>query len=1782
MLRLPVIALFAAATATSVLAQGTAPTAGRPLPAVTAAQTPFVHLGVAREAARYEALLKVVFAQQDRTRRARDVRAAGEKLLAAGSDMRGAMKLLATSAALDGADGETWIALSRAALAVKPEENSSDRYDLVVNASAAAYIGYERAATPALKARALAVLGDAFRRRSFWRPAIDALKTSLALAENAGVRQSYEVLRSEHGFRMMDFTVENDAQDPRLCIQFSERLQRSGTDLARFVTVDGKEADSLSGEGRQICVDGLAHGKRYEIQLRAGLPSEIGETLLKQVVVPVYVRDRTAAVRFFGKSYVLPVRGQQGLPVASVNVRRIGIDIYRVSDRNLASVAGGGSEFLKQLSGSDVNSIANDKGAKIYTGELAVEPKLNAEVTTAVPIGDAVGDLKPGVYAMIARAKDAKSGSDDDGSGSTATQWFIVSDLGLAAFTGDNGLHAFVRSISTTEPLNGANVRVVARNNEVLAQGKTDGAGYVRFEPGLVRGEGGLQPALIVAETAQGQYAFLDIAAAAFDLSDRGVKGRETAGPIDAFVYADRGVYRPGETVKVNGLVRERAGGQSGVPATLIVTRPDGVEHSRTTLTDQGLGGRAHALRLSGTAMTGTWRAKLYTDPKGDPLSTLAFLVEDFVPERLELKLASQAAALAPEVPGTINVSGRYLYGPPAANLAVEGEIVVKPAGREVAAFPGFRFGLGDEKITPVRKALENVPATNEKGELPLEVMLPPIPRTVQPLSAEIMVRLREPGGRTIERKITVPVDPGLPRIGIRPKFTGDAIGEGETAVFDAILLDAQGRRVGGKRLAWTLYRLESNWQWYRRDDNWQYEAVTLTRKVANGQLDTQTDTPATIQAKTDSGRYRLELASTEVGGPISSIVFSAGWNAGEQADTPEMLDVALDKQAYKAGDIAKLKVATRMGGKLLVTVLGTGLVTHRTVDVANGGGEVAIDVGRNWGAGAYVTATLYRPLDEKNRRMPTRAIGVKWLQVDQSERTLKVSLDAPEKIGSGRKLSVPFKVDGLARGEEAYVTVAAVDAGILNLTRFEPPKPEAWLYAQAKLGTEIRDLYGRLIDGMRAERGKLRSGGDDAAAGGGMAMSGTPPVEALLALHSGIVKVGADGSSRVEFDLPEFNGQVRLMAVAWSGGKVGHGVKDVVARDPIALTAAAPRFLTLGDDARLDLSLHNVEGVSGEYVVNVNLLPGEGMKGEAVSVLNRKVALKAGERRSERLSLKPSQPGLTDYDVRITGPGGIDVKRRLTFDVKVPGGDIKRVSVAKLAAGTGKLTLTKDLLADLIPGRTTINVNVGPIAAFDVPGLLTQLDRYPYGCAEQTTSRALPLLYANAMSSQLGIKSDANLRERVQGAIERVLEMQNASGAFGIWGPRNPDMWLTAYVTDFLTRAKESGYEVKAQAFSSALDRLQAFVSYAQDFQKGGEDRAYALYVLTRNGRAPAGELRYYVDTRLDRFATGLAKAQLGAALAMIGEKDRAEKAFRAALGISKEEDLRPDYGSRIRDGAALVTLASEVNVVRSEVPQLVTVLAKAFSERTYTSTQEQAWMLLAARALTEQTKTTTLDVGDEKVQGQLMRRLSGPELVDGQLAITNTSDQAVDAVVSVIGAALTPEPATEKGFSIERSYFTLDGKKVEMGSASGGSGSLKQNERLVVVVKVTAKEKGGRVMVVDRLPAGLEIENPRIVESGDLKTLEWLKTTARPEHTEFRDDRFVAAFNFSGRGSGRSDDDDDDDAKKGPQSSATVAYMVRAVTPGSFIHPAATVEDMYRPERYARTAAGRLVVRE
>ena len=1671
----------------------------------------------------------------------RDADAAFQK-----SDFRSGMLVLGQLVAVAPDDASSWLRLARTILQIKPRDDR-EKALLLDRASTAAYIAYVRAGDRNLEADSLSVLGRTLVDRQQWRSALDAMRGSLDLRETAELRGEYEKLRAEYGFRLLDFTVDADSISPRACFQFSEELPGRRTDFSLFVAVAGVDRPAVSTNEKQLCVEGLKHGERYSVTLRAGLPSVVKETLAKSAEFTIFVRDRKPFVRFSGKAYVLPRAGQKGIPVLSVNTQAVVLAIYRIGDRNLLDSLLG-YEFQRNMSRYQSQRLASERGAKIWSGELAVESKLNAEVTTAFPLDQAVKDLAPGLYVMTAEPKDVVSTEY----GQQATQWFIVSDLGLTAYTTHDGIDVFIHSLASADPRSSVEVRLIARNNEVLAVRQTDRNGFIHFEAGLARGEGGVAPAAIVASE-KGDYAFLSLKSPAFDLSDRGVAGRSVPAGLDAFVYTERGVYRSGETVAVTALLRDARGAAApNAPLTMVITRPDGVEYRRALVADQGLGGRSMSVPLVSSASTGTWRVAAYTDPKRPAVGETTFMVEDYVPDRLEFDLSSAAKNISRAAPVQLSVDGRFLYGAPASNLELSGEVAIASA-KELPGFAGYAFGLFDDDVTPVRQELDDLPSTDAAGKAKFPVKLDTTPASSRPLEAQVTVRMAESGGRAVARNLTLPIASDSAMLGVKPMFSGRSLADGANADFDVIMLSPDSKMLAKNGVHYDLLKVESSYQWYRQNGQWEFEPVKRTERVASGTVDLAADKPGRLSLPVKWGRYRLEVSTGESNGPITSLSFDAGFYAEANADTPDLLEVALDKPDYKPGEAMNVIMTARTAGRLTINVLTDRLVASQSQDVKAGVARVNMTVGRDWGTGAYMVATLRRALDAPAQRMPGRAIGVQWFSIDRAAHTLALDMKLPATMRPNTRLTVPIKLTGLSAGEEARVVVAAVDVGILNLTNYKPPAPDDYYLGQRRLTAEIRDLYGQLIDGMQGARGQIRSGGDSA----GNELSGSPPTQAPLALYSGIVAVGRDGSAQVQFDIPAFAGSVRVMAIAWSKDRVGKASGDVIVRDPVVLTATLPRFLRTGDKSAVQLELDNVEGAPGDYSLAV--MTDGAIKRDDDKPLTFKLAAKQRDRVS--LPVGASGAGAGTVSVKVTGPDNFSLERTYALDVRSATQILTRRSVRSLAKGE-TLTLSKDLFADFVPGTGRAGLSVAVSTSLDAATLINALDRYPFGCSEQIASRAMAMLYVNELAQQARLAPDGETDQRIKDAIPRLLARQDSNGSFGLWSVGGDDPWLDAYVTDFLTRARERGFDIPATAYTLAIDRLRNYVATAPEPNKnGGRELAYALYVLARNGAAPVGDLRYLADVRLADLATPIAKAQIAAALAMVGDKERADNIYLAALNAISPQpkfDLgRADFGSALRDAAALVTLASEGKALQKTIDDAVLRIDAARSLSSSTSTQEDAWLVLAARTVTKQLNAISLAVNGEPRQGALYRSLR-PDDLASPLAVANQGEGNVQAVVSVSGAPLTPEPAAEDGFRIERKYYTLDGEPADPGKS-------RQNQRFVVVLKMTEPQpQFGRVIVADYLPAGFEIDNPRLVSSGETGTLAWITDAVEPVNSEFRDDRFSAAF----------------DRKQDSSPVFGVAYVVRAVSPGRYVLPQAKVEDMYRPDRFGRTATGNIEI--
>jgi alpha-2-macroglobulin len=1039
----------------------------------------------------------------------------------------------------------------------------------------------------------------------------------------------------------------------------------------------------------------------------------------------------------------------------------------------------------------------------------------------------------------------------------------------------------------------------------------------------------------------------------------------------------------------------------------------------------------------------------------------------------------------------------------------------------------------------------------DDDGKAQFDVRVDELPATTQLLKAEVVVRMREGGGRAVERSLAIPVAAEGPMIGIRPQFKDGQVRENSQASFDVIAVDPSGARQDLAGLGWSLVKLERRYQWYRQGSGWNYEPIESTSGVAEGVIDVSATGEAEISVPVEWGRYRLEVASDDAVGPATSVDFEAGWHVEPSStETPDGLEIALDKETYSAGETAKLQVSPRFAGELLITVGADRLLAIQTASVPETGAVIDIPIGTDWGAGVYVSATLYRPGEAQESRMPMRAIGIKWLAVDPAERKLEVLLAPPRKTQPRQPLEIPVSLAGLAEGETAYVTVAAVDLGIINLTRYETPDPAGWYFGQRQLGLEIRDLYGRLIDGSLGATGRIRTGGD----GGSMSVAGSPPKEKLVAFFSGPVRLDAQGKATVSFDIPQFNGTVRVMAVAWTRQGVGNATADVVIRDPVVVTASLPKFLAPGDRSQLRLDIDNTDGPAGEYALEI--AAGE-VIGIAPADVPATVSLAAGERNSLTIPITGERLGEAEISVALAHVDGIAVAQALDLPVRPAALPTTTRTTVTLAANGGSLRVDGELLRASILDGASVSIGVSRASAFDVPSLLMSLDRYPYGCAEQTTSVAMPLLYLDELAAEAGLAEDPAIRERVQDAIHKVLAYQSSSGSFGLWSPGSGDLWLDSYVTDFLTRAREQKYEVPEEGMRAALENLQNALAYEVDVAANGDEIAYALYVLARNRRASAGDLRYYADTQLQAFATPLARAQLAGALSLYGDTLRSHAAFRSAVALADDPSAanlsRSDYGSPLRDGAAMLALAAETRPLPAFLPDMVRLVSAARARVEYASTQEQAWMLLAARAFREGNEAIALEVNGEPHGGRFALRASGDDLLQAPVTLANRGAEPVEATVTTIAAPVQPLAAGGEGFAIERTYYRLDGTPANITEA-------RQNERFVVVLSVSEQNMWhSRILVTDLLPAGLEIDNPRLVASADLQNFDWLGQT-EIAHAEFRSDRFVAALNRSGN----------------EGSDFNLAYVVRAVTPGVYAHPAATVEDMYRPQFSARTATG------
>jgi len=1645
-----------------------------------------------------------------------------------------------TQAIANGADdGLVWLSLAQALAGAQ-----NDRVQ------AAAYNAYVKSTDPLERGNALFLIGGDYDRHDKQKEALAAFQAGLALAPSAAVTERIEQLKRLVAFQVTKVEIAAEADAPRACLRFNDKIAtRSDLHYGDYVRSTPELVGIVTARGDTLCLNGLKHGESYEVTLLAGFPAATGDKTRENWQSRIVVPDRKPAVSFAGAGYVLPREGSAGLPLTTINVDKVKLRLVRINERNLVPSINA-DKLTMSFDASDVDELIAQNGSLVWQGTMTISRERNRPVATAIPLSDILRDKGPGVYLAAAERAEAKQGDESK----PATNWVLVSNLGLTTYTATDGMTVGVRLLADARPVGGVALRLYARNNSELASVTSDADGIARIPGGLLHGQGGDEPFAIMAYGPDGDFNFLEVGRGAFDLSDRGVSGRAPPGPIDAYLYTERGIYRPGETVHLTALVRDdKAASIADLPLTLRVLRPDGVEVERRHLRGGKLGGYDAGYALARDARIGTWRAELKLDPKADPVGSVEFRVEDFVPPTLKVALSAGDGPIRPATPFAVGIAANYYYGAPGAGLPVQAQATVAFDDNPYPNEPGFHFGLVDEKFAGVTRDLD-VDATDEAGKSNVGLNLTDLPDVTKPLAATVQVSVSEPSGRAITESLVRPIRQRPLAIGLRSAAGDDAVVDGQPASLDVIALDADGKRAAAKGLRWELLRESWQYSWYSVNGSWRNRMQVRDDPIETGTLDIGADKPTTMSRTLPAGRYRWEVTDG-ASGAQSSLRFHVGWWVeAALPDVPDKLGATLDKTTYRPGEIARLFVKAPFAGEAELAIASDRVLSLRSVKLPAEGATVEIPVDAAWGSGVYALVSAYRPQNAAPPgpgatapRGPGRAVGVAWLGIDAGPRTLSVALTAPDISRPRGPVDIPVKVSGLAAGEVAYVTLAAVDEAVLQLTDFASPAPEKYYFGKRQLGVEQRDLYGRLIDPRANGVGVLRSGGDQFAK---RAVAGLPDKSSrVVALYSGIVQLDAGGAATVHFDIPDFQGQLRLMAVAYSAGKLGSAVGAMTVRDPVVTLVSLPRFLAPGDTAQIGLVINNLEGAAGDYRVKF----AASGAGSFAAPVERAIPLAKGANFNGSFALH----------LNLTGPANLRIARDFTLGVRPAQAYQLRRFVGKLEPGQS-VTLDDGAADEFLPGTAEALLTVSPHPDWDVPGLLRALDHYAYGCLEQTTSRAMPLLYVEQVAQLWRADPGFSPAATIDRAIGHIVELQRGDGSFGIWNDTGDTVpWLDAYATDFLLQAKAHGKTVPDYALKSALGWLHDYVRQQHTDAKDLPATAYAHYVLARARADDLPDLRYFNDTQLANLPTRLAQAQLAAAFAAYGDMPRAVAAYQAALGKPPQRPagLRYiDYGSELRDSAAVLSLAGNDPAMQPRLTAVMDRITELFARADRTSTQEQAWLLLAAEAAArvsggKMTVVAGAAAPQTRADPLFFRRVLGAGAPPQ--SVTNRGTAPAWRTVSITGVPKADLPAETSGYSISRAVFHPDGSSAELTKA-------RQSDQFVVVIngKRADATRATRTLVVDLLPAGFEIE---AVLEGDAASswYSWLKKPTATEYSEARDDRYIAALDLG-------------------ENSAdfTLAYVVRAVTLGTFKYPALVVEDMYEPETRGRSAIGALTV--
>ena|GEM_PF-6111589 len=866
------------------------------------------------------------------------------------------------------------------------------------------------------------------------------------------------------------------------------------------------------------------------------------------------------------------------MPIESVNVNEVALNLIHINTRNILSSI---HKFAlrKNISNLDERRYIEKNGELVFSKILKLNAvEKNHKTITAVPIIDI--RQKPGLYLLTAR----KVGEDSHHNyGKLESQWLVVSDIGLFTIQTEDYLHIFSHKLSAANVRDNLQINLLSNANEILSTTSTDQDGYVKIPASLLKGNGGKAAKLILAHGDNGDFGLIDITRPEHDFSDRGVSGRKPPSSVDAFLYSNRNLFKPDETVSVHGLIRDnnaRAIGELQVKLKLV--GPDQREVATTSLKSDVSGYINWQTNIPITARTGSYQIEIYAGAK-KPVGKYSFLLENFVPPKTKVSLTSDISSVKPGQKFKLKATANYLHGAPLAFASANLDMVIEKDPKPFAGYKDYIFGDLQEYFRTKRVDLKNKAfKTDASGNL--EIIIDEIKKvysTSYPLRLKANLSVMEPGGRPLNTGVDFSYKNQDSYIGIKPAFSAGSVDTADDAIFQVVVLEDSDPAAA--RINYTLFKEEENGYWTETNGKWQYhESFIDGAKIKSGKLDVLPDEANNLKFNNlDWGTYRLDLM---YGNARTSYRFVSGNTETSGRTIADKLKVFSDKAEYQVGDRIKLGITPDFTGPILLNVLNHKLLKKQILlGQAGKTAEIEIKAEADWGSGAYVMATSF--YHNPNYNQPNRSIGLVHIKIASDNKKIPLEISHPAQIESAAELEISVKAKV---NQESFVTVALVDEGILNLTNYERPEPFSWFNGQLGLVAKVRDIYGDLIR-PQGIAGEYRVGGGDemeVALGGGAPRN----LRKIVALFSEKIKFDSAGKAKAVFSVPDYQGALKVLVVAWNKDALGSASGTVYVRDKISPEIYLPRFLAVGDETESILGLDFANTVaSGEYRLSID-----------------------------------------------------------------------------------------------------------------------------------------------------------------------------------------------------------------------------------------------------------------------------------------------------------------------------------------------------------------------------------------------------------------------------------------------------------------------------------------------------------------------------------------------------------------------------------------------------------------